>query len=96
MTPALKRAIVTVVAVVGLVIGTAGAAAAATSYVGGGTWWHGLTPLTVYSDYHHPTRCHGSTAVGNATVSDSAPSGEISRATATRAISNNSSYWRHC
>lgn len=96
MSPALKRALVTVIAVVGLVVGTAGAAAAATSYVGGGTWWHGLTPLTVYSDYHHSTRCHGSTAVGNATVSASAMPGHTSRASASRALSNNSSYWRHC
>lgn len=85
-----------ITAVAGLVIGAAGAASAATSYVGGGTWWHGLTPATVYSDYHHPTRCHGSTAVGNATVRASAPAGRVSRATATRAPSNNSSYWRHC
>ena len=96
MPPALKRALVTVIAVFGLVAGTAGAAAATTSYVGGGTWWHGVTSVIVYSNYHHPNRCHGSTSVGETTASAMAGAGRISRASAPRALSNNSSYWRHC
>src|SRR5699024_3621167 len=79
LPPALKRALVTVIAVFGLVAGTAGAAAATTSYVGGGTWWHGVTSVIVYSNYHHPNRCHGSTAVGETTASAMAGAGRISR-----------------
>ncbi|WP_285730865.1 lactococcin 972 family bacteriocin [Nocardiopsis sp. ATB16-24] len=94
---ALKKAMVTLAVAAGLTAGTAGVASAATEYVGGGTWWHGLTASTVYSDYFHATRCHGSTAVGTYTVrSTGYLPGYTSKATAPRALYNNETYWRHC
>lgn len=94
---ALKQTVVTLLVAAGITLGTAGAAVAATSYVGGGTWWHGLTAGTVYSDYFHSTRCHGSTAVGSYTIrSASMLPGYLAQASAPRATHNNETYWRHC
>ncbi|MEU1898521.1 lactococcin 972 family bacteriocin [Nocardiopsis dassonvillei] len=97
MPHTLRRAAATLAIAAGLTAGTAGVAAAAVSYVGGGTWYHGLTSSVVYSDYFHGSRCHGSTAVGRYTVTSAAYlPGYTSRASAPRALSNNESYWRHC
>ncbi|MEE2038828.1 lactococcin 972 family bacteriocin [Nocardiopsis sp. CT-R113] len=93
----LKRAAATLAITAGLTAGTAGAAGAAISYVGGGTWYHGLTTGRVYSDYFHATLCHGSTAVGTYTVTSAAMlPGKTSEASAPRAVNNNETYWRHC
>lgn len=97
MAHTLKRAAATLVIAAGLTAGTASVATAAISYVGGGTWYHGLTSGRVYSDYFHATRCHGSTAVGTYTVTSAAMlPGKTSEASAPRAVSNNETYWRHC
>ncbi|WP_084012356.1 lactococcin 972 family bacteriocin, partial [Thermobifida halotolerans] len=75
----LKRLSITVLIAAGITVGITGVAAAATSYVGGGTWNHGVTGLpgagTVYSHYYHGSVCHGSTAVGTTVVRASAAAG---------------------
>ncbi|RKS10277.1 lactococcin 972 family bacteriocin [Nocardiopsis sp. Huas11] len=94
----LKRVSVAVLLASGLAVGTAGVAAATTSYVGGGTWQHGVTGLpgagTTYSNYHHGSVCHGATAVGQTTKRVSAGAGAWANTSVPRAIGNNQSYWR--
>ncbi|WP_017570444.1 lactococcin 972 family bacteriocin, partial [Nocardiopsis halotolerans] len=73
----------------------------AISYVGGGTWYHGMTGIpgsgTVYSNYFHSTRCHGSTADGIYTIRSAAMlPGYMARADAPRDYISNHTYWRHC
>ncbi|GAA1440475.1 lactococcin 972 family bacteriocin [Nocardiopsis tropica] len=93
----LKRAAASLVLAAGLTAATAGVADAAISYVGGGTWYHGLTTGRVYSNYFHATLCHGSTAVGTYTVTSAAMlPGKTSEASAPRAVNHNETYWRHC
>ncbi|MCY9787584.1 lactococcin 972 family bacteriocin [Nocardiopsis sp. EMB25] len=89
-----RRTTVTVLLTSGLALGAAGIAAADVDYVGGGTWYHGITETRVYSNYYHGSVCHGSTAVGTTVVRDSAPAGGTSRASAPRAWTNNQSYYR--
>lgn len=93
-----KKAVATVLIGAGIGVGAAGVAAAREiTQVGGGTWYHGLTPSYVYSDYFHSTRCHGSTAVGTYTVrSATMGPGYTSKASAPRAGWGNESYWRVC
>ncbi|WP_028647201.1 lactococcin 972 family bacteriocin [Nocardiopsis sp. CNT312] len=94
----LKKAAVTLLIGAGVGLGAAGIASAATSYVGGGTWSHGVTKTTVYSIYHHSTRCHGATAVG--TYTDRTPStlpGYTAQAYAPpRWWGGNEAYWNLC
>ncbi|WP_431888337.1 lactococcin 972 family bacteriocin [Nocardiopsis alba] len=86
---------ITALLVVGALSGTMGAALAATS-IGGGTWHHGVTETSVYSNYHHPYNCHGSTAVGTYTDrSRNTEPGRTSHAGAPRAWTNNQSYYRN-
>ncbi|WP_159944372.1 MULTISPECIES: lactococcin 972 family bacteriocin [unclassified Nocardiopsis] len=97
MPRALRRAAATVLIAAGITVGTAGAAAAVVSYVGGGTWYHGVANGVVYSNYYHPTQCHGSTAVGAYTYrSPAVLPGRTSIAEARSALSNNQTYWRTC
>lgn len=59
-----RKNIFAVTAVVLSLFAGASAADAARSYPDGGTWDRGrnLWTGTVYSNYHHPSRVHGSTA----------------------------------
>jgi bacteriocin, lactococcin 972 family len=90
-----RKIAATLLLAVGIISGTAGVAAAATSYVGGGEWQHGIQGGYVYSHYYHASRCHGSTAVGTYTVRASAPAGNYSYANAPKAWTNNQTYWRN-
>ncbi|MEV0781309.1 lactococcin 972 family bacteriocin [Streptomyces sp. NPDC050428] len=83
-----------VVAVGVIVAATATPALAEISYPGGGIWDHGLTGSTVYSDYYHPTKCHGSTSVGTFTDRDSAFAGFWSITEATRPATGAEAYYR--
>lgn len=56
-------------------VGGGAAAHATISYVGGGTWDHGVNSSIVWSDYYHGSKCHGSTSVGSYTERDNAPAG---------------------
>ncbi|MBB6174869.1 lactococcin 972 family bacteriocin [Nocardiopsis mwathae] len=93
-----KRISIAVLMAAGIVVGTAGAAAAIEK-VGGGKWDHGVSGLPrsgpVWSNYYHPSTCHGSTAVGVTTVRASARQGLWSNATTLRAAGNNQTYWRN-
>lgn len=95
----LKRISVTVFAVAAVIMGTAGAASATHSYVGGGEWLWGITGVPgageVYSRYHHGSACHGATAVGTRTVRVNSDAGQWANASAPRANGNNQSYWRN-
>ncbi|MCY9787583.1 lactococcin 972 family bacteriocin [Nocardiopsis sp. EMB25] len=95
---AFKRISIAALIASGITVGTAGVAAAVVEYVGGGTWSHGSQGVAgagvTWSNYHHGSVCHGSTAVGAYTVRDSAPAGEWSRAAAPKALGNNQTYWR--
>ncbi|GAA2009595.1 hypothetical protein GCM10009799_41930 [Nocardiopsis rhodophaea] len=92
-----KRISVATLMVAGIVVGSAGAAAAYEK-VGGGKWIHGVSGLPrsgpVWSNYYHPSTCHGSTAVGVTTVRDDAEADLWSEATTIRALGNNQTYWR--
>ncbi|MFW6720669.1 lactococcin 972 family bacteriocin [Streptomyces sp. MAR4 CNY-716] len=77
-----------------IVAATVTPALAETSYVGGGTWVHGLTGHTVYSDYYHYGKCHGSTSVGTYTDRDAAFAGLWSETEAPRPVTGAEAYWR--
>ncbi|PWV48604.1 MULTISPECIES: lactococcin 972 family bacteriocin [Nocardiopsis] len=95
MRNTVNQGIVVALVVVGVTAGAAGAALAGTR-VGGGTWHHGVTISSVYSNYHHAQNCHGSTAVGTYTdrSRNTAP-GHTSYASAPKAWTNNQSYYRN-
>lgn len=94
----LLTAITPVVIAAAAILGTAAPAPAQTSHVGGGVWERSLTGVPgqgfVRSNYHHPDRCHGATAVGTHTERVNAPAGIWARAEARRARANNQQYWR--
>ncbi|WP_026119313.1 lactococcin 972 family bacteriocin [Nocardiopsis ganjiahuensis] len=91
-----KKVLVTVLVAAGISVGTAGAASAVVSSVGGGTWDRGTVSDRVYSNYLHNSRCHGSTAVGVHTVrSANTGAGNWSRASVAKAWTNNQTYWRN-
>ena len=94
-----RRVLATVIAASLITLGSAGAASAAHSYVGGGEWFRGVTGVPgageVYSHYHHGSACHGATAVGTRTVRVNRNAGQWARAAAPRANGNNQSYWRN-
>ncbi|ARU51789.1 lactococcin 972 family bacteriocin [Cellulosimicrobium cellulans] len=60
----LRKPVVAVALAVAAVAGGAGTAYATISYVGGGTWDHGVGGGTVWSDYYHGSKCHGSSVQG--------------------------------
>lgn len=74
-TMSARRRLVTVLAVPvvtsGLVIAAAGGAQAATEYVGGGTWYHGITVTNVYSTYDNDVRTHRASVTTSAQFIDS-------------------------
>jgi lactococcin 972 family bacteriocin len=56
--------------VAGLVLLPVAAAAATTVSVGGGLWQYGVTSSQVYSNYHHASLYHSSTACNRAVLGD--------------------------
>ncbi|HJD51383.1 MAG TPA: lactococcin 972 family bacteriocin [Candidatus Rothia avistercoris] len=78
----------------------AGATAANAAQVsaGGGTWDYGVSyvTMTTWSNYHHPTRAHGSTACNKnaCKVSDTVPRDVWSKAAIKATWGGNTSYWR--
>ncbi len=94
MRKTVNQGIVAALVVAGVTAGAASAALAGTR-IGGGTWYHGVTTSSVYSNYHHSSNCHGSTAVGTYTDrSRNAAPGHTSYASAPKAWTNNQSYYR--
>ena len=81
-----------------LALGSFTAAQAAVHQVGGGTWNQGVNSTTVWSHYYHGGKCHGSTAVGKATVkSGNTRAGKWSYAsTAKNPRGGNKSYYNFC
>jgi lactococcin 972 family bacteriocin len=65
------------------------------SYPEGGTWSHG-TNDGVYSNYYHPSKRHGSTAMNGRGLSHKVtgiPSGSWSYARIGKTMAGNSAYW---
>lgn len=97
MRTKLKNIVAAAVLTAGLVAGGASAANATTEYVGGGTWDYGVNygTLVTWSDYHHPSRVHGSTAcnANNCKASGAKPAGVWSRASITATWGGNTAYW---
>lgn len=65
------------------------------SHPEGGTWSHG-TNDGVYSNYHHPSKRHGSTAMNGRGLSKKVtniPSGSWSYASISKTLAGNSAYW---
>ena len=63
-------------------IGVGAPAFADITYPSGGTWSHGTGGGRVWSNYHHPNRCHGSSVQGEWYEEDYAGAGRWSRADA--------------
>ncbi|WP_125773391.1 lactococcin 972 family bacteriocin [Antribacter gilvus] len=79
-----------------LIAGGTTVAVAAVTYVGGGTWERGSS-TTVWSNYFHGTRCHGSSVQGTYYDSDSRPAGQWTLASApTRWWAVDNAYWGYC
>ncbi len=81
-----------------LIAGAAAATAHATvEYVGGGTFDYGVNYWsgTVWSDYHHPSKAHTSTACNASDCSWSGvkPAGVWARATISSTLGGNTAYW---
>ncbi|GAA4696502.1 hypothetical protein GCM10025781_12930 [Kocuria gwangalliensis] len=95
----LKKALVTVGLAGTLAAGAAGAANAAVTHPGGGTWDSGVSYWTnsVWSNYHHPTRAHGSTACNSTRCNRSATvaPNRWSYASITASLGGNTTYWRY-
>ncbi|WP_344321178.1 lactococcin 972 family bacteriocin [Streptomyces macrosporus] len=81
-----------------LVVATATPALATITYPPeGGTWDHGITPGTVWSNYYHGSKCHGSTSVGYFTDrSPDTAAGRWSNSATHAAVSGNKVYYRIC
>lgn len=78
-----------------IVSAIAGPALADQISIGGGTWNYGAGSQVVWSNYHHPSVCHGSTAVGQYTVrSPDTAAGYWSYASAPVKVSGNNAYYR--
>jgi lactococcin 972 family bacteriocin len=81
-----------------LVVVTATPALATITYPSeGGAWDHGVSPATVWSNYHHDSKCHGSTSVGAYTDrSPNTAAGRTSYTAANAKVSGNKAYYRIC
>lgn len=90
-----RRVLATLVVGGTVVAGGAVAAQAATDYVGGGTWNHGVNSSIVWSDYYHGSTCHGATSVGTYTDRASASAGRWAMTDApSRWYAVDKAYWR--
>lgn len=80
-----------------MVFSSAGVAGAAISEVDGGTWDHGVNDKIVWSHYFHPTRTHGSTAIGKFKANSGCVQPKVqSRATAPKKLTGNKAYYKFC
>lgn len=70
-----SRLIATGSAVAALVLLPTAAALATTVNVGGGLWQYGTTSTEVYSNYHHPSLYHSSTACNAGALGDKCDQG---------------------
>jgi lactococcin 972 family bacteriocin len=77
-----------------LVVAAATPALATVVSIGGGTWDYGAGTATVWSDYYHGSKCHGSTSVGEYIDSDEAAKGSWSITSAPAALYGNETYYR--
>lgn len=80
-----------------IIFGTAGAAFAGHENVGGGIWDYGAD-TTIWSDYYHPSVCHGSSVedgYGNITRSGNTAAGYTSYASRKASFNGNKAYWRN-
>jgi hypothetical protein len=77
-----------------LIVAGATPALATIEQVGGGTWDYGAGTATVWSDYYHKDKCHGSTSVGKTIDSDEAAKGSWSITQAEVKLSGNESYYK--
>ncbi|MCX5178335.1 lactococcin 972 family bacteriocin [Streptomyces virginiae] len=89
----IKRSMKIAVATGALIVAGAAPALATTAYVGGGEWNYGAGTATVWSDYYHGSKCHGSTSVGAYIDSDEAAKGSWSITSAKVKLSGNNSYY---
>ncbi|MFC9297763.1 lactococcin 972 family bacteriocin [Streptomyces sp. NPDC057011] len=82
--------------VAGAVIAASAAPALATTVsVGGGTWDYGAGTATVWSDYYHGSKCHGSSVQGEYyDASGNVSAGSWAFASAPVKLSGNKSYYR--
>ena len=71
-----------------------------TTKVAGGTWSYGTNSKVVYSNFHHPSRCHGSSARtynGLITARSSKPAaGKWSYAQVRRSTDTNEAFYWFC
>ncbi|MEV5594274.1 lactococcin 972 family bacteriocin [Streptomyces sp. NPDC052496] len=78
-----------------IVLGTATPALATKVNVSGGTWDYGSKDDNVYSNYYHPTACHGSSVKGKYFASSgNTDKGLWSYASAEEAMWGNETYYR--
>ncbi|MET8813121.1 lactococcin 972 family bacteriocin [Streptomyces sp. NPDC004549] len=77
-----------------LVMAGAVPALATVKNIDGGTWDYGAGTATVWSDYYHPSKCHGSTSIGKTTQSDTAPKGDWSVTGVEAALYGNETYYK--
>ncbi|MFG2112920.1 lactococcin 972 family bacteriocin [Streptomyces sp. NPDC048718] len=77
-----------------IVAGAAPALATITYPAEGGEWDHGAGTAMVWSDYLHPSKCHGSTSVGTYTDTDTASAGSWSMTGAPVMLSGNKAYYK--
>ncbi|MEV7613207.1 lactococcin 972 family bacteriocin [Streptomyces sp. NPDC089799] len=89
----IKRSMKVAVATGALIIAGAAPALATTVNVSGGTWDYGAGTATVWSDFYHGSKCHGSTSVGSYIDSDEASAGSWSITAAPVKLSGNKSYY---
>jgi len=92
-----------VVALTAVLMGSGAAAAfATTNYPAeGGTWTYGLSPglITPYSNYYHPSRCHGSSVYddwGSASSINTAGGHQSQASTSGTIFTHNRYYYRVC
>ncbi|MFE7116210.1 lactococcin 972 family bacteriocin [Streptomyces sp. NPDC057654] len=89
-----KKSLKIAVAAGVLIVAGAAPALATVKEVGGGTWDYGAGTSQVWSNYYHPTKCHGSTSVGKTIQSDTAPKDEWSFTQVEAALYGNETYYK--
>jgi lactococcin 972 family bacteriocin len=95
MSKLVRRFVAPILLAMALAGGAATAASATITYPPeGGTWDHGWNVNRVWSNYLHQNICHGSTAVGQTTVSRTASAGNWSLADARVKLAGNKAYYR--
>ena len=94
-----KKLIATGSLIAAMVVLPAVAAAATTVTVGGGLWQYGTTSSDVYSNYHHASLYHSSTACNDGVLGDTcdqdvAAAGAWSYALISKSwLGGNTAYW---